>query len=276
MRQPERRADDDEIRRLVTVEDRSGRWPLREIGNDWSREYYGGPFHLFEPPRNRTAMSLVFVQSRNGNTDAANPADLGGGPTDKRLLYEGLTRVAADAVLAGASTVGHSVFFGVSHPELIALRQALGLPRHPAQIVVSEAGNLDLSSPVFSTPEAPVFVLAGAQCMQKQSREIGRRPWITMIPLEEGGLEAAVDRLRSDYRVARISVVGGRRTATSFADAGLIQDLYLTTTAIDGGEPDTPWYAGRHAPRLDVIVRKKEDAPVDPILFDHLALGQPR
>ena len=95
-----------EIHRLITVEDRAREWPVEGIGNAWSREYFGGPFYLFNPPASGPAISLVFVQSRDGNTGAANPADLGGGATDQRLIYEGLSRVAADGVMAGASTIG--------------------------------------------------------------------------------------------------------------------------------------------------------------------------
>ena len=71
-------------------------------------------------------MSLVFVQSRDGNTGANNPAELGGGPTDKYLIYEGLSRVAADGVMAGASTIGKSVFFSITHPQLVALAARVG------------------------------------------------------------------------------------------------------------------------------------------------------
>ena len=51
-------------------------------------------------------MDPVFVQSADGNTGARNPADLGGGETDKHLIYEGLSRVDVDGVLAGAATSG--------------------------------------------------------------------------------------------------------------------------------------------------------------------------
>ena len=147
----------DQIRRLVTIEDHSKAFPVTPIGNAWSRRYYDGSFHLFDPPPTGPAISLVFVQTREGNTGAANPADLGGGPTDLHLIYEGLSRVAADAVLAGASSAGHNVFFTVHHPELVALRLELGLPRHPTQMVISNEGRLDLSARIFTTPEVPVI-----------------------------------------------------------------------------------------------------------------------
>ena len=84
-------------------------------------------------------MSLVFVQSRDGNTVADNPSTLGGGDTDKHLVYEGLSRVDADAVLAGAATArSERMVFSVWHPELVALRCSLGHRRHPAQVVVTD------------------------------------------------------------------------------------------------------------------------------------------
>ena len=260
-----------QVRRLITIDDESSRCPVTGIGNDWTRAYYDGPFHLFELPTGRPAVSLVFVQSRNGNTAAGNPSDLGGGPTDKHLIYEGLSRVAADGVLAGAATVGHSVFFTVKHPQLVELRRDLGLPRHPVQIVLSERGELDFSARVFSTPDVPVLILAGERCARRCSLEVQRRPWITIVPTN-GDLVATLITLRRDYGIQRISAVGGRHAATSLVDAGLVQDIYLTTTAIDAGEPNTPWYVGLAPPVVSPIVRKREDTTERPILFEHLAI----
>jgi len=258
-------------RRLVTLEDRSRDWPVTGIGNAWSRDHFGGPFYLFAAPPDRPAISLVFVQTRNGNTGAPNPEDLGGGPTDKHLIYEGLSRVAADGVLAGASSVGHSVFFTVNHPELVALRLELGLPRHPAQMVISNDGRFDLEARMFTTPDVPVYLLAGDNCITRLSDAIARRPWITLIPINDD-LPTAFARLRHDHGIGRVSAVGGRVTATSLVDAGLVQDIYLTTSPIDGGEPNTPWYVGTRRLRMEMIVTKREVADA-PIRFEHLAIG---
>jgi riboflavin biosynthesis pyrimidine reductase len=259
------------INRLATIEDRSGDWPVIGIGNDWSRTFYDGQFHLFAAPPAHPAISLVFVQSRNGNTGADNPADLGGGPTDKRLLYEGLSRVAADAVLAGASSVGRNAFFTIHQPELVALRLELGLPRHPTQMVISNAGHIDLSSRLFSMPDVPVIVLAGPACERTIAPRIGDRSWITVIPIGDSLTEMFAG-LRRDHHIGRISAIGGRVAATSLVDAGLVQDLYLTTSAIDAGDPDTPWYVGERCPRLETIVKKREVTQSSPLLFEHLAI----
>jgi len=70
------------------------------LGNAWSERLFDGPFFLTPTHSDRPACSLVFVQSADGNTGARDPATLGGGDTDKHVIYEGLSRVAADAVLA--------------------------------------------------------------------------------------------------------------------------------------------------------------------------------
>jgi riboflavin biosynthesis pyrimidine reductase len=261
----------DRIRPLVTIEDHSAAFPVVPIGNDWSRRCFDGPFYLHAAPPGRPAISLVFVESRDGNTAAHNPADLGGGPTDKYLIYEGLSRVAADAVLAGASTIGHGVFFAVEHPELLALRLSLGLPRHLVQMVLSNDGNVDLSARIFNTPDVRVVILSGARCLDMLTPQLRDRPWITLLPIGDS-LADAFTRLRREHGIGRISAVGGRRVATSLVDAGLVQDIYLTTTAIDAGEPGTPWYVGARPPSQRTIVRKREAVEHNPITFAHLSL----
>ena len=230
--------DFDQVRPLITIEDRSADFPVIGIGNDWSRKYFDGPFYLFEPPADVPAISLVFVQTADRNTGAKAPSTLGGGATDLHLLYEGLSRVAADAVLAGAGSVGPHSFFTVHHPELVKLRLDLGLRRHPLQLVLSH---------------------------QARSSALEER-------LVQSTNRYQFARLRTERGITRISCIGGRHAATSLVDAGLVQDIYLTTSAIEGGEPNTPWYVGDKPPSLATIVRKRENSSLNPILFEHLAI----
>jgi riboflavin biosynthesis pyrimidine reductase len=221
------------------------------------------------PRHGGTALSLVFVQSNDGNTGAADPESLGGGPTDKHLNYEGLSRVAADAVLAGARTVHAGAFFSVWHPELIELRRTLGLPRHPAQIVVSKQGRVNVDALLFRVPEVPVFLITGDEAARRLQPWLRDRPWIRQVPLVEDDLTPVITRLRIEEGIERISAIGGRLTATQLVDAGLAQDLYLTTTSIDGGEPGTPWYSGAIPPALEVITKKEWFDDGASIVFEH-------
>jgi riboflavin biosynthesis pyrimidine reductase len=264
-------SDADGVNPLVTIEDRASSFPVTPIGNEWSRRYFDGPFYIHELPPAAPAVSLVFVQTRDGNTGAGNPSTLGGGPTDKHLIYEGLSRVAADAVLAGAGSVGPGVFLTLHHPELLSLRTELGLPRHPVQMVISRDGNFDPSARIFVTPGVRVLLLAGSACERIMAPHLADRPWITLIPIGDS-LPRVFETVRRDHGIHRISAIGGRSMATALVDAGLVQDLYLTTSGMDGGEEDTPWYTGRRRPRLETIVRKREVTVRSPLLFEHLAI----
>ena len=111
---------------------------------------------------------------------AGNPSTLGGGEADKHLIYEGLSRAAADGVLSGAATIrGSDLVFSVWHPELVALRASLGLPRHPMQIVATLHG-LDLEHGLmFNVPELRVTVITGARGADAMRDGLAARPWIT-------------------------------------------------------------------------------------------------
>ena len=263
------------IESLATVFHRFGADDTCGVGNTWTRQHYGGDFELVNPRDGRTAVSLVFVQSHDGNTVAPDPAALGGGATDKHLIYEGLSRVAADAVLAGAGSVYRTAFFSVWHPDLVALRHQLGLPRHPAQVVISQRGHLDYDALLFNVADVPVFLIAGDDVLAARAAWLGARPWIHPIPLRADDLRSVVDRLRLSHGIRRISAIGGRFTASRLVDAGAVQDLYLTTTAHDGGEPDTPWYSGAHHPRLELLTKKQWIDGGSILRFEHLRLTGP-
>jgi len=266
-------AESARIERLSTVFDRCAVSPHIAIGNAWSALHYGGEFCLVDEHPERIALSLVFVQSKDGNTGAADPGALGGGATDKHLIYEGLSRVAADAILAGAGSLHPNALFSVWHPQLIALRAALHLPRHPAQIVVSKRGRLDLTSLLFNVPEVRVILLAGDECIACHGPALRVRPWVRQIRLDGDDLRMALEQLRLEDGIRRISAIGGRYTATRLVDQRLAQDIYLTTTANSGGTPGTPWYTGTRSPRLTVITEKEWFEGGSPVLFQHALIG---
>jgi riboflavin biosynthesis pyrimidine reductase len=240
------------------------------LGNAWTKRLFDGLFYLSPAATAlRPACSLVFVQSSDGNTCVDDPGVLGGGNTDTHLVYEGLSRVAADAVLAGARTVrGSDVMFSVWHPQLVDLRMSLELPRHPAQIVATLRG-LDLADTMlFNLPAVRVLLLTIASAAEQMSHAITIRPWITPLLMEgPGDLRRAFDQLRS-IGVARISCVGGRTLAGHLLNAGLIDDVYLTTGRKTGGEPGTPLSSAPWRGRT--VVRKRGTGVEQGVIFEHL------
>jgi riboflavin biosynthesis pyrimidine reductase len=246
--------------------------PLLAIGNAWSRRMFDGNFYVSPPPTDDLpAVNLVFVRSRDGDTVARNPSLLGGGEADKHLIYEGLSRASADAVLSGAATIrGSNLVFSVWHPELVALRASLGLPRHPMQLVATLHG-MDLEHGLmFNVPELRVTVITVARGAEVMRDGLAARPWITPIVMKgPQDLAGAFRQLRRDG-VHHLSCIGGRTLAGQLIDAGLIQDLYLTTSAQSGGEPNTPFHP---APPTTIAIARKHGTGADcGVVFEHLRI----
>ena len=114
-----------------------------------------------------------------------------------------------------------------------------------------------------------MFVVCSTEAGVAVSRSVSRRPWIEVIdagnPLS---VSTAMKMLRA-RGIDTISCVGGRATATSLLHAGLVSDVYLTTSAISAGEPHTPFYQG---PPLTVTkpVEKAGQGSEEGVRFEHL------
>jgi riboflavin biosynthesis pyrimidine reductase len=223
------------------------------IGNAWTRRLFDGDFYVSRGRKDRPSTSLVFVQSHDGNTGAANPSSLGGGETDKHVVYEGLSRAGADAVLAGAGTIrGGRIVLSVWHPELVRLRASLDLPRHPIQIVATLRGLPFEESLLFNVPELRVVLLTIPSWAALMHEPLAARPWITPVVMETpDDLPSAFEQLRA-LGIERISCIGGRTLAGQLLDAQLIDDVYLTTAPKPGGEPNTPLPRNAHAGHIAV------------------------
>ena len=242
----------------TTIEERVA--GLVRLGTDWSRDLFDGDFlrSAAPPAAGVPVTSLVFVQSRNGNTVARDPSVLGGGDTDLHLVYEGLSRIDADAVLAGAATArAKDLVFSVWHPDLVALRQARGRARHPAQVVVTNHGDLRFDDGLmFQEPQLRVFIITRSGTAGEIRRRVAGREWIEVI---DAGEPLSLTRALRDLRARGtevISAVGGRKTATALLNERLISDIYLTTSAIEAGEPNTPYYEGPPLPLRRVVLKE--------------------
>jgi riboflavin biosynthesis pyrimidine reductase len=252
---------------------------LAALGNTWSQAMFGGPFYRSAGSRvpGTPSTSLVFVQSRDGNTVAPDPAVLGGGATDLHLLYEGLSRVDADAVLAGAATArGKEIVFSVWHPELVALRLARAKARHPAQVVVTDRGDLRFDDGLmFQEPELRVLVVTRSAAAGTIRGRLETKPWIEVIDAGEPLSMTCAMRALKDRGIDVVSAVGGRRTATALLSEGLVSDVYLTTSAVEAGEPDTPFYIGR-PPEMKRVVEKAGRGPESGVRFEHFIVNAHR
>ena len=259
---------------FYTVEDRASGYGLVRLGNDWTCGLFDGAFYRSPDAfGDMPCLNLVFVQSRNRNTVANDPSVLGGGATDKHLIYEGLSRVAADGIVAGAATArSENMVFSLWHPRLVELRASLGKPRHPAQIVVTDSGNLPIERGLmFSEPTLPVYLITKSPAVAGLRERLTDRPWVEVIDAGNPvSLPAALRHLRT-RGLHVISAIGGRHTATALLRDGLVNDIYLTTSPIDAGEPNTPFYEGPPL-NLSRVVLKAGRGPEEGVRFEHLVV----
>ena len=249
------------------------------IGNEWTRQLFDGWFYRTVPDtvRRRPAVNLVFVQSADGNTGADDPGTLGGGATDKHLVYEGLSRLDADGILAGATTAaGDETVFSIWRPELVQLRLDRGHPRHPAQIVLTDRGDLPVHRALlYNEPTLRVIVVTSSTGAAVLAKRLPGRRWIEVIDAGQ-----PIDLVRATRELyARgmrvISAVGGRRTAQALLQAGVVRELYLTTAPAPGGEPGTPLTTAPLPPHV-VVVEKSGRAEESGVRFRHMLFDAER
>jgi riboflavin biosynthesis pyrimidine reductase len=251
---------------------------LHGVGNVWTTRLFDGPFFESEAfDKSLPALNTVFVQSADGNTGTPNPPELGGGLTDKHLIYEGLSSVHADAIITGASTIrGEQMVMAIWHPELVALRASLGLPRYPVQVVATKSGELDVeSSLLYNVPEVRVFILtenAGAKALRPH---LAKRPWIQVLNAgARSDVIAGLKTLKAKHGIARVSSIGGRMLTTQLIEKGVVQDIYLTTSSKIGGEAGTPFYTGARPLEKTLVVRKAGRGEEKGVVFEHFVLSR--
>jgi riboflavin biosynthesis pyrimidine reductase len=272
--QREKEARAAQLSGFYTIEDAAAGYGLVPLGNDWTRQVFDGDFYRMPAAAgHRPAISLVFVQSRDGNTVADNPSTLGGGETDLHLVYEGLSRIDADGVLAGAATArSERILFSVWHPALVELRRSRGQHRHPAQIVLTDSGNVPIERGLmFNEPSLRVFIITRSSTAAGLRARLGDRRWVEIIDAGDPvSLTQAVESLHAKG-IHVISAIGGRRTATMLLRERLVSELYLTTSPIDAGQPNTP-YCEPPAPALTRVLLKKGKGSEAGVTFEHLLI----
>ena len=123
---------------------------------------------------------------------------------------------------------------------------------------------------MFQEPNLPVFLITTSDAATSLRLQVATRPWIQVI---DGGqplsMRAALRVLKS-RGIETVSAIGGRTTARALLREHVIRDLYLTTAAKNGGEPDTPLLEG---PLDAPTVLVKEGTGVEEgVRFTHYSL----
>lgn len=202
--------------------------------------FYGRLAFPLQP--DRPYVITNFVSSLDGVVTLDVPGHSGGGDisgfnaSDRAVM--GLLRAAAGAVIVGASQL-HQPPGTIWTPEFICptyshsyaqLREALGLTKNPLQVIVSRSGKLDYHLPIFQTVELSILLITspdGAQVAAKEklSRSVTVQELHGDLPFTPQQILDAIQN-NSDQRLLLIE--GGPGLASSFVEARLLDELFLT------------------------------------------------
>src|ERR1700737_1154829 len=239
--------------------------PMRTIAELETREFpevlphriraiYDGHFYAPLPSTpDRPYGTVVFASTLNGKVTFAEPKDIQATFTDY-YFYRELSKVFADAVIAGAETVRgdpsqERFTLSMYDPELIAFRtRVLQKPRHPLQVVITGSGNIATEKEyIFSVPEFKVLVFTTTRGQAALNAHRFDNENVRIVSMgERVEFRTIPEILRSEYAVERMLVIGGASVATQFIDAGVIDEMFSTSANTLGDGNARTFYEGQH------------------------------
>lgn len=180
-------------------------------------------------PAARPYVLLNMVATTDGRASVGGRTAPISSVPDRQLFHALRTRV--DAVMVGAGTL-RTERYGRLVPDHARRdqRSAAGLAPDPLAIVVSGSLRLPADLPLFQDPASRVVVVTTAD------GAVGDCPaqleYLRSAPVD---LAAALERLRAEHGVRSILCEGGPQLNASLLDAGLIDELFLTTVPLLAG-----------------------------------------
>ncbi len=177
----------------------------------------------------------------------------------------------ADAVMSGAGTLRRNDVIATTHAHLQGERRAAGRPANPTGIVVTRHADFSdevLAKRFFTRQDFASVVLTTELAREDDGRRIdraGAEVWVVpATPSREVDLVAALGLL-AQRGISRLLVEGGPALNRGLAEAGLIDELFLTITPRVAGVPDPPrilagLFGGAQA-RLRVVSEFQYRAP---------------
>ena len=261
-------------RRETEVASRKVR-PMRTIAELETREFpetlpprvidiYDGHFYAPLPStRDRPYGTIVFACTVNGKVTFAEPKDIQATFTDY-YFYRELSKVFADAVIAGAETVRgdpsqERFTLSMYDPELIAFRtRVLQKPRHPLQVVITGSGNIATEKEyIFNVPEFKVLVFTTTRGQAALTAHRFDNENVRIVSMgERVEFRTIPEILRSEYAVERMLVIGGASVATQFIDAGVIDEMFITSANSLAGANVRTFYEGKQTLEMRTVSLK--------------------
>jgi 2,5-diamino-6-(ribosylamino)-4(3H)-pyrimidinone 5'-phosphate reductase len=183
------------------------------------------PARAFQPGK----VTVNFATSVDGRITTRTREHVSlAGENDRRLMDE--LRVNADAVIVGAGTVRHDGRpMILRYKDLQTQRASRRLPTHPVNVVLTRTLDLPLRSRFFAAQDVHRIIFTTARAPKTRVQRFSGVAEVVVLP----GSDIDPKRVMSELRrrgLKRVLLEGGGEVHFSFAQAGLVGDLFVTVT----------------------------------------------
>jgi 2,5-diamino-6-(ribosylamino)-4(3H)-pyrimidinone 5'-phosphate reductase len=195
-------------------------------------------------PHPRPLVILDFAVTADGkvSTGRYTPAHFTSARDKQRLLE---IRALADAVLVGRGTLETD-------------RMAMDLPdqrirqrrieecksEYPLRVILSGSGNISTTLPVFKKGNAPILIYSTDRMAPSQRRLLSEYATVHLSASEQVDVFWVLGHLYGHYQVRSLVCEGGPTLVKTLANAGVIDEIYLTIAAKIFGGVTAPGLTG--------------------------------
>ena len=147
---------------------------------------------------------------------------------DRRLMDE--LRADADAVIVGSGTVKHDGFpILIRHADIEEQRVSRGRPPHPVNVTMSRSLDLPANRPFFQHPDTDKVVFTTKAAPPSRVKRFSRLAEVVVLPRRTLSPRYVLENLRQ-RGFKRVLLEGGGEVHFAFAQAGVIDEVYITLT----------------------------------------------
>jgi riboflavin-specific deaminase-like protein len=154
---------------------------------------------------------------------------------DKRRLLE--IRALADAVLVGRVTLETDrMAIDLPDERIRQWRIREGKSEYPFRVILSGSGNISTALPVFQKGNAPILIYSTERMAPSVRRSLSEHATVHLSGSGELDVFWLLLHLYEHYQVRSLVCEGGPSLVKTLAQAGVIDEIYLTIAAkIFGG-----------------------------------------
>jgi riboflavin biosynthesis pyrimidine reductase len=177
--------------------------------------------------RQRPYVACTFIGTLDGRATVGGRTEALGFHADARVVMR--LRTFADAVMIGAGTMRVERYDRmIPVPRLRGYREQIGLPPDPLTVIVSRSMDLPWDAGLFSDGQGKVLIAtASTQAPPATATEVE----VLRFPTEVD-FGALLGQLRHERGVESLVCEGGPTVLHALVEAGLVDDLFLTTNPL--------------------------------------------